>query len=254
MLKNRIIPMLLLSQGRFVKTERFRKPKYVGDPINTIRIFNDKEVDELIVVDIDATNNNTGPNFDMIEQFASESFSPLCYGGGISNIEQVKKIFKLGIEKVCIQTAALKNPNLINQISEYFGSQSIIVSIDIKRNLFNKLRIYAPNLKKYHMKTWSNFFDELLKFEFGEILINSVDKDGTLVGPDLELIQEISKKVNIPLIYAGGVSSLKDIKTAVEFGADAVAAGSFFVFHGPHKAVVISYPNFNDIEELFKIN
>lgn len=254
MLRHRVIPALLLRNGGLVKTLKFKDPKYVGDPINAIHIFNEKEVDELMVLDIMASKERREPNYALIEQFAGECFMPLAYGGGVRTVEQARRIFSLGVEKVCVQTAALENPRLINELAERFGSQSVLVSIDIKKNWFGKPGLYAATQGKLHSTSWQEMLRLFVAAGAGEVLLNAVDKDGTLSGPDLELIREASAAVDVPLIAVGGISSLIDIKAAVRAGASAVAAGSFFVFHGPHRAVLITYPSSEELANLWADN
>jgi len=252
MLKNRVIPCLLLKNEGLVKTLKFSDPKYVGDPLNAIRIFNNKEVDELMVLDITATKEKKEPNYSMIEQFAGECFMPVCYGGGIHSVEQAKKIFSLGVEKVCLQTSALENLNLVKELSDKFGSQSVLVSIDTKRDLFSKIKLYQSSTGKTINRDWKEFMIEAVKAGAGEIVVNSVNLDGTMKGMDLDLIKTASKTISVPLIAVGGAGSLADIKAAVDAGASAVSAGAFFVFQGPHRAVLITYPRYNELENLFK--
>lgn len=250
MLRHRIIPCLLLKNGGLVKTYKFKNPKYVGDPINAIRIFNDKEVDELMVLDISATNSNQEPNYNLIEQFAGECFMPLSYGGGITSVEQAHRLFSIGVEKICLQTAALENPTLITQISSRFGSQSVLVSIDIKKNWLGKRQLYSATRDKILSTNILDFIKIAIDSGAGEIVLNSVDHDGVMEGMDIELIRQISRSISVPLIAVGGVGKLDDIKLAVNAGASAVAAGAFFVFHGPHRAVLITYPHYNDLQKL----
>jgi cyclase len=252
MLKHRLIPSLLLKNGGLVKTTKFANPKYVGDPINAIRVFNTKEVDELMVVDIEASRLNKEPNYSLIEQFAGECFMPLSYGGGIRTVEQASRIFKLGVEKVSIQTAAMEDLDLVRKLSDRFGSQSVVVSVDVKRDWLQRPHLYNSSTGKNNSLNWLSFTKQAVEAGAGEILLNAVDKDGTLSGPDLNLIQLASKEISAPLIAIGGISSLQDIKSAVNAGASAVAAGAFFVFHGPHKAVLITYPQYQELESLFK--
>jgi cyclase len=251
MLKHRIIPALLLKNGGLVKTTKFSNPKYIGDPINAIRIFNTKEVDELMVLDIDASKLKQQPNYALIEQFAGECFMPLCYGGGIQTIEQASKIFKLGVEKVCLQTSALENLDLVRQLADRFGSQSVVVSVDIKRDWFQRPKLFKSSEGQNSSVNWLSFIKQAVDSGAGEILLNAVDRDGTLQGPDLALIEQVSAEIAAPLIAVGGIGSLKDIKEAVNAGASAVAAGAFFVFHGPHRAVLITYPQYNELISLF---
>lgn len=249
----RIIPCLLLNENGLVKTTKFANPKYVGDPINAIRIFNDKEVDELMVVDIKASGEKRGPNFDLIEQLASECFMPLCYGGGIRDMDDVRNLFNLGIEKVAIQTAVELNPSLIRKIADYYGQQSVVVSVDIKRNWLGKPALFSNSRTvKYESKNWKEYLVNVANQGAGELLLNAVDRDGVMQGMDLELISEASKLVDIPLVAIGGVGSLEDIKKASDAGASAVAVGSYFVFQGPYKAVLITYPKYSEIKNLWK--
>jgi cyclase len=252
MLKYRVIPALLLKNGGLVKTCKFKNPKYVGDPINAIRIFNDKEVDELMVLDITASKEQCEPNYALIEQFAGECFMPLAYGGGIRSVEQAEHLFSLGIEKICIQTAAIDDPRLITYLADRFGSQSIMVSIDVRHNWIGKAKLYSAAKGENLDISWQEQLQILIAAGAGEVLLNAVDKDGTLSGPDLDLIRQVSASLQVPLIAVGGISSLSDIKAAVDAGASAVAAGSFFVFHGPHRAVLITYPTYHELENLFK--
>ena len=254
MLKNRVVPSLLLKNGGLVKTTKFDVPKYIGDPINAIRIFNTKEVDELMVLDIDASKLKKEPNYALIEQFAGECFMPLCYGGGIRNVEQASRIFKLGVEKVCLQTAVLDNINLIRELADRFGSQSVVVSVDVKKDWLNRPKLYQSSTSQNSNMNWLTFVKQAVNAGAGEILLNAVDRDGTLQGPDLSLIQQASSEISAPLIALGGIGSLKDIKDAVAAGASAVAAGAFFVFHGPHRAVLITYPEYQELVKLFNNN
>ena len=252
MLKHRVIPSLLLQQGGLVKTRRFSRPTYVGDPINAIRIFNEKEVDELLVLDIGATREQREPDYRLIEEFASECFMPLGYGGGIRSVEQVRRLLSLGVEKVCLQTAALEDITLVSRIAEQFGSQSVVVSVDIKRNWRGKPGLFAAASGRVVGQPWLTFLQSAVEAGAGEILLNAVDRDGMMQGMDRELIQTASHSVSVPLIAAGGVGSLHDMKAAVDAGASAVAAGAFFVFHGPHRAVLITYPAYEELEQLFE--
>ncbi|MDD4836464.1 MAG: AglZ/HisF2 family acetamidino modification protein [Dethiosulfovibrio sp.] len=249
MLKTRIIPSLLLSDGGLVKTCRFSDPKYVGDPINAIRIFNEKEVDELMVLDISASHKGKGPDYGLIERFAGECFMPLCYGGGISSLEQARRIFSLGVEKVCLQTAVLGDPSLIEDIASRYGSQSVVISVDVKKNWLGRKCLYSASTKKTLKRLFMDYVSSAVEAGAGEILLNSVDRDGTMSGMDLELITQVSSTFSVPLIASGGVGSIKDMKDAVDAGASAVAAGAFFVFHGPHRAVLITYPKYEDLEK-----
>lgn len=250
MLKNRVIPCLLLKNEGLVKTQKFAKPKYIGDPINAIRIFNEKEVDELLILDIEASKTKREPNYNLIEKFAGECFMPLAYGGGINSVEQARKLFVLGVEKICIQTATLSNFSLISQLAERFGCQSVMVSIDVKKNWLGKNCLYCASSEKKLNVDWREHMIHAVKAGAGEVVLNAVDRDGMMQGTDLTLIQAASEAVKAPLVIIGGVGSLAHIKEAVKAGASAVAAGSFFVFHGPHRAVLITYPNYSELTEL----
>ena len=252
MLKHRVIPALLLLNGGLVKTTRFKDPSYVGDPLNAIRIFNEREVDELMVIDIAASRQSSDPDYALIEQLAGECFMPLAYGGGVRNVSQARQLFSLGVEKVCLQTAVLKNPRLVSELANQFGSQSVMVSVDVKKNFLGKTKLYHSASGRLMDDAWIDVMRDLVLAGAGEVLLNSVDKDGTLAGPDLSLIEEASSQIDVPLIALGGVSSLSDIKACVDAGASAVAAGSFFVFHGPHRAVLITYPEYRDLEKIFE--
>ena len=250
MLKQRVIPCLLLKDGGLVKTLKFANPKYVGDPINAIRIFSDKEVDELMVLDISASKEKREPDYALIEQFAGECFMPLCYGGGVTTVEQARRLFALGVEKVCLQTAALRDMSLVTQISQRFGAQSVLVSADVKRNLFGKRLLYSAATGKTLDMPWLDFLKRAVEAGAGEVVLNAVDRDGTMQGMDIDMIREASAALSVPLVAVGGAGSLKDIKAAVDAGASAVSAGAFFVFHGPHRAVLITYPKYAELETL----
>jgi cyclase len=253
MLMHRVIPCLLLSQSRggLVKTTRFGQPKYVGDPINAVRIFNEKEVDELMILDIDATRSERGPDFAAAEELASECFMPLCYGGGIRTAADAFTLFALGVEKVAVQSAALRNPSIIREIADRAGEQAVVVSIDVKSNWRGKRRLFSYSGEKLPSDDWKEAVRRAVDHGAGEILLNSVDRDGTLQGPDLQLISEGSAIAKVPVIAVGGISSLADIKAATDAGASAVAAGAYFVFHGPHRAVLITYPSYEALRSLW---
>lgn len=253
MLKHRVIPCLLLRNGGLVKTLKFANPKYVGDPINAIRIFNDKEVDELMVLDITASKERREPNYALIEQFAGECFMPLGYGGGIRTVEQARQLFALGVEKVCLQTAALEDLTLITRLAERFGSQSVLISVDVKKNWLGKHQLYAAASGKTLSQPWIDFLQQAVAAGAGEVVLNAVDRDGVMQGMDIELIRQASAVLSVPLIAVGGVGSLADIKAAVIAGASAVSAGAFFVFQGPHRAVLITYPRYQELESLLRI-
>jgi cyclase len=252
MLNHRVIPCLLLSAGGLVKTTKFAKPKYVGDPINAVKIFNEKEVDELMVLDIDASKEGRGPDFELIEQLAGECFMPLAYGGGIRTAEEARTLFKLGVEKVTLQSAAMRDPRIIAEIAEFAGEQAVVVAIDVKRNWLGKPKLFnAAGVAARH-DHWHDAIREAVAHGAGEILLNAVDRDGTMSGVDTALIGEASRIAPVPLIAIGGVGSTTDIRAAADAGASAVAAGAFFVFHGPHRAVLITYPRAEELRQLWE--
>lgn len=250
MLKHRVIPCLLLRNRGLVKTIKFANPKYVGDPINAIRIFNEKEVDELLVLDIEASKAKREPDYDLIEQFAGECFMPLAYGGGITTVDQAKRLFSIGVEKVSVQTIALTNLKLVSDIASRYGNQSVVVAIDIKKNLLGRHKLFSSATGKLLDQDWLQFLKTAVDAGAGEILLNSVDRDGAMSGMDLPLIERATVSCPVPLIAVGGVGSLTDIKAAVAAGASAVAAGAFFVYHGPHRAVLITYPKYAELIKL----
>lgn len=246
MLRLRVIPFLLLKGRGLVKTINFRDPKYVGDPINAVRIFNQKEVDELVILDIMATQDGRGPNFELIMEIAEECFMPLAYGGGVRTIEDVRRLLSLGVEKVVINTAAIDNLNLLREASTEFGAQAIVASIDVKKKLFGGYQVMRLGRKSTSFGI-EQFALACQQAGAGEIALNSIDHDGTMNGMDLNLIQQVSSSLEIPLLAIGGVGSISDIKAAKKAGASAVGAGSFFVFQGPHRAVLISYPSYDQL-------
>jgi cyclase len=250
MLNNRVIPTLLLHNGGLVKTRKFKSPKYVGDPINAIRIFNEKEVDELVVLDIQASKLGKEPNFSLINEIAGECFMPLCYGGGIRTLETAARIFDCGVEKISLQSAALDNPGLITQIANRFGSQAVVLSVDIKRDWLRRSRLYNARTGGNESRAWTEFMRIGVEAGAGEILLNAVDNDGELGGYDIDAIRQAASLVEVPLIASGGAGRLEDFKAAIAAGASAVAAGAMFVFHGPHRAVLITYPRYEDLEQI----
>ena len=243
MLKTRVIPVLLLKDLGLVKTVQFSEPKYVGDPINAVKIFNDKEVDELIFLDINATNEKREPSFELLSRIASEAFMPFSYGGGLRDIDDVKKIMEIGVEKVILNTYAFENPNFIKQVADRFGSQSVVVSIDAKKKNNGGYEVFINSGKVATGKDPKEWAIEVERMGAGEIFLNSIDQDGTRDGFDIKLVKYISDAVSIPVIACGGAGKVEDLKSAIGAGASAVAAGSMFVFVGPHRAVLINSPN-----------
>jgi cyclase len=248
MLENRVIPCLLLKNKGLVKTVKFKTPRYVGDPINAVRIFNEKEVDELIFLDITASKNNTAPLTELVAEISAESFMPLAYGGGIRTVRDVEMILRAGAEKVSINTAAVMNPELITETARLFGNQSVIVSIDAKKKLLGGYEVYIEGGTKATGLDPAEFAAKMEGMGAGEILINSIDRDGTMSGYDIDLIARVAKSVRVPVVASGGAGNLSHFKEALDVGrASAVAAGSLFVFFGPRRAVLINYPSTQEL-------
>jgi imidazole glycerol-phosphate synthase subunit HisF len=249
----RIIPCLLLRDKGLVKTVKFKESTYVGDPINTVKIFNEKEVDEIFFLDIDATKKNSEPPYELIQNIASECFMPFAYGGGIQSLQQMDKIIKSGAEKIIINTRAFLQKNFINDAVRQFGSSTIAVSIDVRKEFLKGNIVYIKGGTQSTGKNPVDYAKEIENEGAGEILINSIDRDGMMEGYDIELIKSISQAVRIPIIACGGAGKLSDFSLAVkEGGASAAAAGSFFVFHGKRRAVLITYPSYSEISSLFE--
>lgn len=238
----RVIPVLTLQNEKLVKTIRFKNPTYIGDPINAVKIFNEKEVDEIVILDITASKEKREPNYTKIEEIASEAFMPFAYGGGVKNLNQIEKLFKLGIEKVVLNSVLEDNIGLVTEAAKIFGSQSIIASIDVKKNIFGKLNAYKISGSTKINYSIDDFVNKLEEAGVGEFFINSIDKDGTYSGYDLALINQVSTKTNLPIVVCGGASSINDFLPAIQAGASAVAAGSLFVYTGATRGILINYP------------
>jgi len=256
MLRPRIIPCLLIHNKGLVKTVGFKDPKYVGDPINAVKIFNEKEVDELIVLDIDATSQKRTPDFNLIKNLAVECRMPFCYGGGVTSVEQAKEIIRLGAEKVAMSTAALLNPELLKDIGQAVGVQSVVVVLDVKKRngLFysSGYDVFINNGKIKTNLKFEQVLKDLDQIGVGEIVINSIDKDGSMSGYDLELVEFVRKVVEVPITILGGAGRIQDFKDLFKkFGIIGAAAGSFFVFKGKYRAVLISYPSKNEKKEIY---
>ncbi len=246
MLIPRVIPCLLLKGTGLVKTEGFKNPKYVGDIVNAVRIFNDKEVDEIIILDITA-HQTRKINFELITQTASEAFMPMCYGGGVRTVDEIKRLLRAGIEKVAINTAAYEDPRLIEAGAKMFGSQSIVAGIDVKKGLLGRYSVASHGATKKQNPDVIEWAKSVERAGAGEILLTSVDRDGTRSGYDLELVSKVAAAVRIPVIACGGAGTVAHFAEAILSGASAVAAGSMFVFHGPHRAVLITYPTRDEL-------
>ena len=238
----RVIPALLIKDGGLVKSIRFKKHTYVGDPINAVKIFNEKEVDEIVILDISATADKRPPDIRRIKEIASEAFMPLGYGGGITRLEEIRELISIGVEKVVLNTSAFIDPQLVSNGAKYIGSQSIVVSIDVKKNIWGKYKVYVQNGSKNTNLDPVDYAKRMETAGAGELLLNSIECDGTFGGYDTQLIEQVSTAVNIPVVAVGGAGSVDDFAVAVRHGASGVAAGSLFVFQRPHRAVLISYP------------
>ena len=243
MLRPRAIPCLLLKNGRLVKTIKFEKPQYVGDPINAVRIFNDMEVDEIVVLDIGATPDGTAVRFDLIGEMAGECFMPMAYGGGLTSVEDVRRVLGLGVEKIVINAAAARDLSLVRAIGDAFGSQSIVASVDVRKRMFSGYRAYTGGGRQALKAGVVEWVQALERAGAGEILVTSIDRDGTMDGYDLDLVRLVSSSVRVPVIAAGGAGSVDDIGAVVtRGGASAAAVGSLAVYQGKNRAVLINFP------------
>ena len=239
----RIIPVLSISNGDLVKTTKFRNPRYLGDPINAVKIFNGKYIDELCILDIEASKKGREPNFELLKDIASQAFMPLSYGGGIRNIEQIKRLITIGYEKVIINSAFFENPKLITEASNLLGSQSVVVSIDVKTSLLGKKQVFSASGVIKQSSSPEEYSLQAEKLGAGEIIISSIDKDGMMSGYDIELIKLVVDSVSVPVVALGGARDVKDLKSAIIDGnAHAVAASSMFIYYGKMKAVLITTP------------
>ena len=256
MLRSRLIPSLLIQNNGLVKTTKFSNPRYVGDPINTIKIFNEKNVDEIFIADIDATVNNKNPNYKLIKNLAIECRMPFCYAGGINSITKALKIIELGVEKVAIGSAAIVNPNIISELSKQIGKQSVVVVLDIKKTRFTKkYEIFTHNGKKSSGLLAKDYALKMQSLGAGELIFNSIDNDGSMNGYDLKLIEEVTKKINIPFTVLGGAKDLNDMKLLInKYHPCGVSASSLFIFKGKHKAVLIQYPENEEKEKILLTN
>jgi cyclase len=248
---NRVIPCLLLADGGLVKTRRFARPRYVGDPINAIRIFNEKSVDELVLLDIEASRLGREPDYDLIARIAGECFMPLCYGGGVRTLEQARRIVACGVEKIAVNSMAIDQPALLGEIARELGSSSVVAAIDVATDWRGRRRVYHPGRRARTTLDPVAHARAVVAAGAGELFINSVTRDGGYCGYDLELIRTVAATVRVPIIACGGASSLEDMREAVTAGASAAAAGSLFVFYGPHRAVLINYPESGAVQRLF---
>jgi cyclase len=253
MLRTRVIPVLLLHESGLVKGRQFKNHKYIGDPINAVKIFNEKEVDELVFLDISATQENRDPDFDLIADITSEAFMPFAYGGGIKTIDQVKRLFSIGVEKVIINTAAFLNPVFVHEAVKVAGSQSIAISMDVKKSLLGSYEVYVNSGKMKTNIDPVSYAKKMQELGAGELILCSIDREGTGKGYDIKLLDEVSKSVNIPVVGLGGAGCLQDLSDTKNLTeVSGLAAGDLFVFHGKHRAVLITYPSYSDLDDLFK--
>jgi cyclase len=238
----RVIPVLLVSGGYLVKPVRFSGDKYIGDPINAVRIFNEKQVDELVICDIDSTVKGTGVNYTLIEEIASEAFMPVAYGGGVTSAAEAQRITGIGVEKVVLNSAAISRPEAVTEISEALGASSTVVSIDAKKKLTRGWDTYVRRGSKSTGMSPAEAAVRAQQLGAGELLVSSIDRESTATGYDLKLIESVAAVVSVPIIALGGAATFDDLRPALDAGASAVAAGSMFVLNGKHRAVLISYP------------
>lgn len=249
----RVIPCLLLQDDSFVKTKQFKHPSYVGDPVNIINLFNRFEVDEIMVLDIGATRVGRSPNFMLIEALANECWVPLAYGGGLYRMEDIQRIFRIGIEKIVLNTAMLEQPQLIRSAADMFGSQAIIASMDVHKGWTGKYGVYVKGGSTKISHDIVSYAKQLEQWGAGEIFLNAIDRDGKMQGYDLALIKTVANCVNIPVIACGGAATRSDLPRPIkESYASAVAAGSLFVYQGLGKGVLVNFPERDELEALFE--
>lgn len=249
-MRARVMPVLLIDDGGLVKSIEFGKYNYIGDPINAIRLYNEMEVDELVILDISASKEGRGPDFEMIDELTGNAFMPICYGGGVSSVEDIKKLFYLGVEKVAINNKLLSDRAFIKEASKLHGKQSIVGAVDVSKNFFGKYKVYDHVSKKNLDLDPSEYAKELEQSGIGELFINDVSNDGKMKGYDTKLIELMHRTVQVPVIFCGGAGTLEDVKNAIDSGADAAAAGSIFIYKGKTKGILINYPT---QEELYKL-
>jgi imidazole glycerol-phosphate synthase subunit HisF len=252
MLRARVIPVLLLRRRGLVKTLQFRKPRYVGDPINTVRLFNDKGADELILTDITATREGRAPNLELLEQIASEAFMPLCYGGGVRTLEEAARILRAGIEKISLNSVTMTDETLVRRMADSLGSQCVVASVDVKKTMFGRYEVISHSGKPVPEKDPLRWLNRLVALGAGEILLNCIDRDGTMLGYDVPFFQSLDGRVEVPIIACGGAGTLAHMKTMLaETRVSALGAGARFLYQGPHRAVLISYLDDRELADLY---
>lgn len=251
MLRSRVIPSLLLLNDALVKTTKFNNPNYIGDPINTVRIFNELEVDELVFLDIAATNDHRSPNLQLLTEIANECFMPLGYGGGLNNFQTVKDIFSIGFEKIILNSICYEQPSFVTRISEHYGNQAVVASVDVKKNIWGKYEVFSHSGKKKIKKNLLEWVIELEKLGAGEILLTSIDKEGTWSGFDLNLIKQVTEVINIPVIAHGGAGIIQHIGEAIHLSnASAVALGSMVVYQQKGMGVLVNFPEERELNRI----
>ena len=251
MIQARVIPCLLLRGNGLVKTKKFKDAVYVGDPVNAVRIFSDKEADEIVIFDIDASREGRQPNYELIAEMAGEAFMPVAYGGGVRSLEEIRRLIRSGVEKVVINTLATESTDTIRAAVEVFGSQAIVGAVDVRRKLLGGYAVLAKSATETTKLNLQQHIQSLVQAGVGELLINDVERDGCMVGYDMALVRSVTQ-APVPVVVCGGAGTLEHLRAAVlDGGASAVAAGSMFVFHGKHRAVLINYPKATELEKIF---
>ena len=238
----RVIPVLLLKNEGLYKGKEYKNHKYVGDPINTVKLFNEKEVDELLILDITANSDAKNPNYAMLQDLASEAFMPMGYGGGVRRLDQAEKIFEIGFEKIVLGTYAIETPELISTFAKKFGSQSVVVSVDVNKDIFGRLRVFGFSGKKKSKLDLIKYLYTIQNAGAGEVILNDISRDGKKIGYNTDLIKKVSSHMEVPLVAGCGAWEISHFQDALDAGASAVAAGSIFVYEGKYDAVLINYP------------
>lgn len=252
MFQARVIPCLLLRGNGLVKTKKYKDAVYIGDPVNAVRIFSDKEVDEIVILDIDASRIGHEPNYELIAEMAGEAFMPVTYGGGVRSLTQIRRLIRSGVEKVVINSLATESTDLIREAVDVFGSQAIVGGVDVRRKMFGGFSVVAKSATVATGLNLQTHIQSLVQAGVGELFINDVDRDGTMAGYDLDLVRAVAKSP-VSVVVCGGAGNIQHLSQAVhEGGASAVAAGSMFVFHGKHRAVLINYPKASELEMIFR--
>ncbi|MCP5331060.1 MAG: imidazole glycerol phosphate synthase subunit HisF [Pseudomonadales bacterium] len=251
MIQARVIPCLLLRGNGLYKTKKFKDAVYVGDPVNAVRIFSDKEADEIVILDIEASIFQREPQYELVAEMAGEAFMPVAYGGGVRTLEQIRRLIRSGVEKVVINSLATESTDIIRAAVDVFGSQAIVGGIDVKRKLFGGYTVMAKSATVETSLSFHQHVQNLIDAGIGELFVNDVGRDGVMAGYDMALVRSLAQ-IPVPLVICGGAGTLMHLREALDSGASAVAAGSMFVFHGKHRAVLINYPKVGDWDEFFQ--